>query len=205
MKKIILLLTCVLMLTIAGVAGASSVLDFEDLYTGPGTSGVIPTSYHGFTMGGYAYWITSGVYPGSGYQNGTTGNVSMYTAWAQPITMGGAAFNFFGADITSAWNIGEDAYVQGWLGGVKVYEDHLFDLSYTGPLNYVTNFTNIDTLVFLPGSMGTNAGLGGSGQHLDIDNLRYSTSAVPLPPSALLLGSGLLGLVGFGWRRRKEK
>jgi hypothetical protein len=27
--------------------------------------------------------------------------------------------------------------------------------------------------------------------------------AVPLPPSALLLGSGLLGLVGLGWRRRK--
>ena len=29
-------------------------------------------------------------------------------------------------------------------------------------------------------------------------------SNVPLPPSALLLGSGLLGLVGLGWRRRKE-
>ncbi len=27
---------------------------------------------------------------------------------------------------------------------------------------------------------------------------------IPLPPSALLLGSGLLGLVGFGWRRRKN-
>jgi hypothetical protein len=30
-----------------------------------------------------------------------------------------------------------------------------------------------------------------------------STTPVPLPPSALLLGSGLLGLVGLGWRRRK--
>lgn len=29
-------------------------------------------------------------------------------------------------------------------------------------------------------------------------------SKVPIPPSALLLGSGLLGLVGLGWRRRKS-
>jgi hypothetical protein len=28
--------------------------------------------------------------------------------------------------------------------------------------------------------------------------------AVPIPPTALLLGSGLLGLVGLGWRRKKS-
>jgi len=32
------------------------------------------------------------------------------------------------------------------------------------------------------------------------DNLPY-TGAVPIPPTALLLGTGLLGLVGLGWRR----
>jgi hypothetical protein len=29
-------------------------------------------------------------------------------------------------------------------------------------------------------------------------------STVPIPPTVLLLGSGLLGLVGLGWRRRKS-
>ena len=31
------------------------------------------------------------------------------------------------------------------------------------------------------------------------------TSPVPLPPSMLLLGSGLLGLVGLGWRRSRKE
>jgi len=31
----------------------------------------------------------------------------------------------------------------------------------------------------------------------------YNQTAVPLPPSVLLLGSGLLGLAAVGWRRRK--
>ncbi len=32
--------------------------------------------------------------------------------------------------------------------------------------------------------------------------LRQVATAVPLPPTALLMGSGLLGLLGFGWRRQ---
>jgi hypothetical protein len=32
----------------------------------------------------------------------------------------------------------------------------------------------------------------------------YDRCPVPLPPSALLMGSGLVGLVGLGWRRKKS-
>jgi choice-of-anchor C domain-containing protein len=35
-----------------------------------------------------------------------------------------------------------------------------------------------------------------------LDNV--SVNAIPIPPSALLMGSGLLGLVGLGWRRRQD-
>jgi MYXO-CTERM domain-containing protein len=38
------------------------------------------------------------------------------------------------------------------------------------------------------------------------DNLmgEIAASSVPIPPSALLLGTGLLGLAGLGWRRRRQ-
>jgi hypothetical protein len=39
-----------------------------------------------------------------------------------------------------------------------------------------------------------------------INQLSILTGApVPIPPTALLLGSGLLGLAGFGWRRKKNQ
>jgi hypothetical protein len=34
-------------------------------------------------------------------------------------------------------------------------------------------------------------------------NYAFTGSAVPLPPSVFLLGSGLLGLAGLGWRRKR--
>jgi hypothetical protein len=41
-----------------------------------------------------------------------------------------------------------------------------------------------------------------SSQRLYIDDISFPSSAVPLPPTALLLGSGLLGLAG--WRRLRK-
>lgn len=40
--------------------------------------------------------------------------------------------------------------------------------------------------------------------YASITSSRNFTVAIPLPPTALLLGSGLLGLIGLGWRVRKS-
>jgi hypothetical protein len=63
-------------------------------------------------------------------------------------------------------------------------------------------------------STATTAGIGENlkivltsfGAQTTFDNVRLDDAAIPIPPSAILLGSGLLGLVGLGgWRRRSRK
>jgi len=63
------------------------------------------------------------------------------------------------------------------------------NLSPSAMSSYAINFSGVDRLDFV----------NGSGHWWLVDNI----NVVPLPPTALLLGSGLLGLVGLGWRRRK--
>ena len=52
------------------------------------------------------------------------------------------------------------------------------------------------------GPLGIRIGVKNDG-HLDIDNVRLSTSAVPIPPAAWLFGSGLVGLVGIARRKNQ--
>jgi hypothetical protein len=69
--------------------------------------------------------------------------------------------------------------------------------------NMLSQYNDIG-LVFNADSLFANANLGFSstgGATLRVDN--FGSSPVPLPPSVLLLGTGILGLVGLGWRRRK--
>ena len=69
-----------------------------------------------------------------------------------------------------------------------------------GDFYYTYNIYTEDTTTFvykltLPGNNGVNTTL------ISID----STPVVaPIPPSALLLGSGVIGLIGFGVRRRRK-
>jgi len=61
---------------------------------------------------------------------------------------------------------------------------------------------------FLFGPVSFNLSIPGvnANTHVDYVLFSYGTTPggqVPIPPSVLLLGSGLLGLVGLGWRRKK--
>jgi hypothetical protein len=54
-------------------------------------------------------------------------------------------------------------------------------------------------LVILEGEAGCYPGF----DNVDLSTVCPPTGIIPVPPSALLLGSGLLGLAGLGWRKRR--
>ncbi len=65
---------------------------------------------------------------------------------------------------------------------------------YGAPVEFVLNVTGVTadtTVTSAIFSFGTTP------------EYHCGTSPVPIPPTALLLGSGLLGLVGLGWRRKR--
>jgi hypothetical protein len=206
MKRFFLSLWAIaLILGLVKISGAE-VIDFESLYTGSQTIDLLPDGYAGFNWSSDAWWITNKYDPGSGFDFGTIGNVSLITGWEEDISMNHEYFNFHGAYITAAWNTGQDATVEGWRDGALAYSKTIMT-SYDGPHWFSFDYPGIDTLWFKPGDLGTDAGLTkdfdyhASGHHLAIDNIlvtyQPSGQAAPLPSTCLLFLSGLIGMAGI--------
>jgi hypothetical protein len=68
------------------------------------------------------------------------------------------------------------------------------------------DWTGVTEVYILSATSGSFFGYGAaSGFYVNDIEVNDPVSAVPIPPSALLLGSGLLGLVGLGWRRKQNQ
>lgn len=186
---------------------ADTVINFEDIYPGVETTDLLPANYGGFFWSGSARFVTSQLVPGTGFANGTIGDVSLFNDAGNDLSMSrGVAFNFLGAYVTAAWNNNEQVTVSGSRNGVQTYST-VIETSTDSPVYFNFNFRNIDTLVF-HAQGGVNAELGGEGDHIVIDNLRYSPvppPAVPEPSSwaMMALGMGALALAKKRAGKRK--
>lgn len=206
-----------------GLAEAD-VVDFEDLYPGYDAVGDIPLSYAGFSWStGDPKWITkyymqniNGI-ADSGYEFGTRGNVSLYTAFSSDISISDGYFDFAGAYITSAGNYNQSVTVEGWANGSQVYSQEIVtsfnlpveDVPYADAYWFDFNFTGVDTVWFRPQTCtgactdaGYISGGGSFGDVIVIDDITYSIIPEPVSSILFVTGGAALGLRRF-WKKRR--
>jgi hypothetical protein len=232
MKKITILLSILALAFMAASAfayttplpaGLTNEVTNGDFQTGNfnGWTNDSVTGYDGFTIGG-GYFAQSSA--STGYQESVMYQIideSQHNVWLQNGT--GKDWWFTFRVKTSTYNPSE-AYVfyynsnpsvQPAFGGPDNPGDGWVRLYYSNALpstgEFVTVETNGQILGFQPQWIAVAfEGLSytsenGSTYQVKFDDVGfYGQCQVPLPPSVLLLGSGLLGLGGYAWRRRRS-
>ena len=227
--KLLMLLTVGALICLPGMASAT-VLTFDDIPNVPFTAvgAVTPdinnlsTNYGGFTWSGGVqndFWgvLTEASYAQSGYnnqlpfpsgtnvlinENGNVGSSRNFISSETPFTYNGAYFAPWCTNDYTPYYGASQLTINGYLDNVLV-GSQTFTLT-GGSLTFVASTItgSIDELEFDPTQSG-------GGYYFLMDGFNYAASvpstATPVPPTALLLGSGLLGLVGLGWRRKKSQ
>ncbi len=170
----------------------SMVIDFEDLWPGYETEGLLASPYHGFNWGN-TVWLTKNQYTSnSGYAETIQGNVGILTPFMQAISMGGQLFTLLSCEIGAAWNDDQYVTIEGYRGGSLVVTDY-FSPSYFGETHAFAGFVSVDLVTITPDlSTGTpHPGTYGSGHHVVLDDI-----AVAVPPATTLVAEDVSGNVG---------
>jgi hypothetical protein len=132
---------------------------------------------NGATSTGEQVWAETGLIP---VTPSTTYYFSVWIASIYPDSPAQLSFSIMGTPIGSP-------ILGGAVGDWKQF--------------YVTWDSGANTFVDLA---SINLNLAASGNDFALDDIVFDTNPVPLPPTALLLGTGLLGLVGLGYRRSRK-
>lgn len=107
----------------------------------------------------------------------------------------------------TGWQDTGVARSEGWrnlkfqLSSTDGYIRFYLDSNYVGKSER-NDYTDLGSAILATMFLDPLSGYGTNMPYAIFDDYQVGSN-VPLPPSMLLLGSGLLGLVGLGWRRRK--
>ena len=154
----------------------------------------------GYLFSNPTYYTSYNVY---GSANGTTGNSkTLITNYSTSgLTYGGAYNSSTSPNIpvwaTSTGTPGKTGLVTWYPSGTGAGES-----GYSQYSEVVVDLSDITTLGF-PSGFSFLYATGTCANSLLTGCYNKPVTGVPLPPSALLLGTGLLGLVGLGWRKRR--
>jgi len=156
-------------------------IDFENVPgANPNTANnPIPDGYHGLEWSEWARVEAGTFRPGSGYQNVlNSGEYVGYNGLAEAVSFSNSAedFDLVSANMAAAWNDDLEVTVNAYDDGVLVGTANLLldptkeliDFSLYNDAN--NRFTSIDTVEIVSAG-GTDAGLGGGGTHVAMDDI----------------------------------
>ncbi|MCP4595008.1 Calx-beta domain-containing protein [Neptuniibacter sp.] len=163
-------------------APPADLIDFDDVYDSNVSVGGLPSNYQGFTWGAEFDNDPWGIvkYSSSGYENlnlftdaSGEGHVAYTNLSAVTSISRSELFDFESAALNSAWNDGLIARVSGYRDNVVLgFEDIVLDTD--NPMVYEFDdaiFDSVDKVEFSLVNYGTDAGLGGGGDYIAIDDI----------------------------------